>query len=49
MYLYVILGIYYFCGIVYFSYNDYNSAKYNVEKIVKIDQNELFDKLIDNE
>jgi|TARA_B110000285_G_C14910338_1_gene507619 hypothetical protein len=49
MYLYIVLGVYYFCGIVYFSYNDYNYAKNDVEKIVKIDQSELFDKLIENE
>lgn len=49
--LYIILGIYYICGIFYFVFNDYYYAK----KISKqnlnnfdIDQNELFDKLIDN-
>lgn len=48
MYPYIILGIYYFCGITYFVYNDYKHAriKYKTEKTIVINQNELFDKLI---
>jgi hypothetical protein len=50
MYLYLILGIYYFCGITYFVYNDYTQAKKNIknEKPL-IDQNDLFDKLLEDE
>lgn len=47
-YSYIILGIYYLFGISYFIYKDYNFAKINQKnKIIDIDQNELFDKLID--
>ena len=50
MYSYIILGIYYFCGMIYFIYNDYNYAKnMKNDKILEINQNELFDKLIVNE
>jgi hypothetical protein len=50
-YSYLILGIYYFCGITYFVYNDYTYVKKNItkDKIVIIDQNDLFDKLLDNQ
>ena len=51
MYLYIILGVYYFCGATYFIYNDYTFAKKNnkKDKTLLIDQNDLFDKLLDNE
>lgn len=47
-YAYIILGIYYCCGITYFIYKDYNYAKLNKKKItiLDFDNNELFDKLI---
>ena len=48
-YAYIILGIYYCCGIIYFSYKDYKYAKLNKTKIeiLEFDNNELFDKLIE--
>lgn len=47
-YLYIILGVYYLFGISYFIYKDYNYAKNNKNKnIINIDQDELFDKLIE--
>ena len=50
MYPYIILGIYYFCGITYFIYNDFKQAKKNNNgKILVFDQNELFDKLIEEQ
>ena len=50
-FLYSILGIYYFCGIIYFVYNDYTFARKNIkkDKTIIIDQNDLFDKLLENE
>ena len=46
-YSYIGLGIYYFFGISYFIYKDYNYAKLNKKKIKILDfDNELFDKLI---
>lgn len=48
-YSYIVLSLYYFCGISYFVYKDYNYAKINKKnKILIIDQTELFDKLINN-
>ena len=47
-YSYIILAIYYCCGIIYFIYKDYNYAKLNKKKItiLDFDNNELFDKLL---
>lgn len=50
--IYIILGIYYICGIIYFVFNDYSYAKKNSKKNLNnfdFDQNDLFDKLIENE
>ena len=49
--LYIILGIYYLCGIFYFIFNDYYYAKKMSklsQKNFDIDQNDLFDKLIED-
>lgn len=43
--------MYYFFGSIYFIYNDYFHAKKNISKtnFFEINQDELFDRLIDNE
>ena len=50
-YIYIILAVYYFFGTSYFIYNDYCQAKKETKQknIFEINQDELFDKLIENE
>jgi hypothetical protein len=55
MYQYIILGIYYFIGIVFFIFKDYNYARkvstenQNQTYISLSNENRILDRLIDNQ